>query len=83
MEEEIYLKIKNDITKNIYEYDDQIAAISKWIAKIKSCEKEDILTRNERIKILEKLLQNVVNDFPHENFSSVRKAEEYFNNKIK
>ena len=29
---EIYLKIKREITKGLYAYDDQIAAISKWIA---------------------------------------------------
>lgn len=28
---EIYLKIKRDITKGLYVYDDQIAAIAKWI----------------------------------------------------
>lgn len=28
---EIYLKIKRDITKGLYTYDDQVAAIAKWI----------------------------------------------------
>ncbi len=28
---EIYLKIKREITKGLYAYNDQIAAISKWI----------------------------------------------------
>lgn len=28
--EEIYNKIKNEIVKDIYNYDDQIVAISKW-----------------------------------------------------
>ncbi|MGE4412912.1 MAG: hypothetical protein AB7E45_04350 [Candidatus Caldatribacteriota bacterium] len=28
---EIYLKIKREITKGLYAYDDQIVAIAKWI----------------------------------------------------
>lgn len=28
---EIYLKIKREITKGLYAYDDQIAAIAKWV----------------------------------------------------
>lgn len=28
---EIYLKIKREITKGLYAYDDQIVAIAKWV----------------------------------------------------
>lgn len=28
---EIYLKIKREITNGLYAYDDQIAAIAKWV----------------------------------------------------
>ena len=28
---EIYLTIKKDVTKGLYAYDDQIAAIAKWV----------------------------------------------------
>jgi len=34
---EIYLKIKGEITKGLYAYDDQIAAIAKWV----ECEFEE------------------------------------------
>jgi methionine aminopeptidase len=29
--EEIYKTIKNEVTKNIYNYDEQIVAIAKWV----------------------------------------------------
>lgn len=32
--EEIYNKIKNEITKDIYNYDDQIVVISKWVESL-------------------------------------------------
>lgn len=48
---EIYLKIKKEITKGMYNYDDQITAISKWI-------ESEFEPKNKNIKLSKKIIRH-------------------------
>lgn len=63
---EIYLKIKREITKGLYAYDDQIAAIAKWVESEfkpkKQGEKLPIHIVSQQRELLEAFVKQIKED---------------------